>query len=186
MKSTTNPSDDVNLIFKLAYYPDKHLRQRTEFVTDFTDIPKLVDAMFQTMLLNDGIGLAANQCKLSQRLFVMRTQKIRRAFINPELIFYEDETHLVLAQDETCLSFPGVVVKVPRHQRVMVRAQDINGNESYTPLDGLEAICAQHEMDHLDGKTFVDQMGRLKRMIAESTVKRFLKDPTCLKQRKRL
>jgi peptide deformylase len=176
--------NDVNLIFKLAYYPDNHLRRRTEVVTDFTSIEWLAEKMFETMLIHSGIGLAANQCKLPQRMFVMRTEKIRRVFVNPELIIREGDK--LVEHDETCLSFPGIVVKVPRYTQLMVKAQDARGYSSYTPLDGIEAICAQHEMDHLDGKTFVDHMGRIKRLIAERTVKKYLKDPTCLKQRKRL
>ncbi len=184
-KSTSLESDeDVNLIFKLAYYPDNHLRKRTELVTDFTHVPILVDHMFKTMVFRDGIGLAANQCKLTQRMFVMRTDKIRRAFVNPELGIPEDAK--LVEGDESCLSFPGLVVKVARYNKVLVVAQDVNGEKTYTPLDGLEAICAQHEIEHLDGKTFIDHLGRMKRLIAERTVKKVLKDPECQKQRKRL
>lgn len=175
---------DVNLIFKLAYYPDRHLRKRTELVTDFTDISTIIEAMFQTMLLNNGIGLAANQCKLSHRIFVMRTPNIRRAFINPVMYICKDDGResIPVENDETCLSFPGIVVKMPRHTQIMIQSKDEKGHDSVTLLDGLEAICAQHELDHLDGKTFVDHMGRIKQMIAERTVKKALKTPACLNQ----
>lgn len=179
----TNPDLPLNLLFKLAYYPDRHLTTPTQLVTDFEPVPYLVDSMFKTMVLSQGIGLAANQCKLNMRMFVMRTEKVRRAFINPEICAGDGKK---VEGDETCLSFPGIVTKVARFPSVVVKAYDTSGRETYTPLEGLEAICAQHEMDHLNGVTFLDHRGRLTRMIAERTVKKVLKDPRCLSQRKRL
>jgi len=166
--------DDVTIAAKLAYYPDRNLWHRAQLVLDFTNMPAIAELMFSTMVLHDGMGLAANQIKLPWRIFVMRTPNIRRAFINPELAFPTNSKRI--ESQERCLSFPGVEVTVMRHPKCIIKYQDINGSDQVMPIDTtLESICVQHETDHLDGRTFVDHLGKMKRLVAERTVKKELK-----------
>lgn len=159
------------VVSKLAIYPDPVLLKRTELVTDFSSIPALAEMMFDTMLFNYGAGLAANQVKLSIRMFVLRTLQLRQAFINPKIL----QRQGTMIYKERCLSFPGVVVEKKRSSSVSVESQDIFGNTTCITLEGLEAIIAQHEIEHLDGQTFIDDLSRTKRQLICQRVKKQLK-----------
>lgn len=163
--------EPVKIVSQLAYYPNIFLLKRTELVVDFAPIPAIAEMMFDTMLLNYGIGLAANQCKLNLRVFVMRTTNLRQAFVNAKIL----EAHGTVLYKERCLSFPGIEIEKKRAQKVIVAFQDINGVELVTTLENLESIVAQHEIEHLDGKTFVDDLSQLKRKMLCQQVQKHLK-----------
>jgi peptide deformylase len=145
-------------------YPDPRLHTVAKPVAQVDDrIRRLVDDMLETMYFAEGIGLAATQVDVHERVIVMDTSDARddpRVLINPELIARSDEMTFA---DEGCLSVPLVYDKVKRHARVTVRALDRDGKPQEFEADGLLAICVQHEMDHLMGKVFVEYLSQLKR-----------------------
>jgi peptide deformylase len=122
----------------------------------------LIDDMFDTMYAAPGIGLAATQVDVHKRLLVIDISETRDhplALINPEIIAREG----VEETEEGCLSVPGIYDKVSRAEKIRVRALDRNGKKIEIDADGLLAVCIQHEMDHLEGKLFVDYLSELKR-----------------------
>jgi peptide deformylase len=144
-------------------YPDERLRTVAEPVTSVDDdLRNTIDAMFETMYESNGVGLAATQVNVHKRLFVAdcsEDQNEPLVFINPEIT----EKDGLFTNEEGCLSFPGVYAKVERAQKVTVQALDRNGESFSLTADGLLAICIQHELDHLNGKLFVDYLSPLKR-----------------------
>jgi peptide deformylase len=150
-------------LLEILEYPDPRLRTRAAPVTEFdAALSRLIDDMFETMYAAPGIGLAATQVNVHQRLLVMDISQDRSApmvFINPEILDREQ----VGVMEEGCLSVPGFFDEVERAQRVRVRAQDRHGITFERELSALEAVCLQHEIDHLDGKLFVDYLSMLKR-----------------------
>ena len=148
----------------------------TEKVKKFDSALKmLIDAMFDTMDEADGVGLAGPQVGVSQKLFVVDDRKGNRiAFINPEII----ETSVEVGPyEEGCLSVPGYNDKVQRYERCTVEYQDLEGNKQiFDNVDGLLAICLQHEIDHLHGKVFVDKLSRLKRERVHKKYAKYVKD----------
>ena len=147
----------------ILHFPDPRLRNQArpvERVDD--DVRQLIDDMFETMYAAPGIGLAAIQVNRPQRVIVMDVSEDRSqplALVNPEIL----ERHGVEEMDEGCLSVPGVYETVQRADRVRVRALDRAGEPFEMEADGLLAVCIQHEIDHLDGKLFVDYLSSLKR-----------------------
>jgi len=145
-------------------YPDPRLHTVAKPVTQVdARIRQLVDDMLETMYQADGVGLAATQVDVHERVIVIDTSERRddpRVLINPELVATSDE--MVLG-DEGCLSVPQVYDKVQRHARVTVRALDREGETYEFEAEGLLAVCVQHEMDHLRGKVFVEYLSTLKR-----------------------
>jgi peptide deformylase len=126
-------------------------------------IKGLIANMFETMYEAKGIGLAATQVDVHERLIVMDVTEGRDAplvLINPKLIWTSTETHL---NEEGCLSVPGIYDGVVRHDAVKVEALDADGRALVTEAEGLLAVCIQHEMDHLMGKVFVEYLSPLKR-----------------------
>jgi peptide deformylase len=164
-------------LLKIVHYPEPVLLQVGKPVENFDEnLKKLVDDMFETMYQAQGVGLAAPQVAVSERLFVMdcsggedELQKI--ALINPEIIHIEGEQY----GDEGCLSFPGLYQKVQRSLRTVVRAQDVNGEEFELDVQDLPARCVLHETDHCDGIVFLDRMSALKRQLAKQKIKRLQK-----------
>ncbi len=150
-------------LLTILEYPDPRLRTRAVPVTTFdAALSRLIDDMFETMYAAPGIGLAASQVNVHQRLVVMDLSENRDeplVFINPEILASEGGG----VTEEGCLSVPGIFDKVERAQRVRVRAQDRHGASFERELDGLVAVCLQHEIDHLEGKLFVDYLSGLKR-----------------------
>ena len=145
-------------------YPDPRLHTVARPVKEVDDrIRRLVDDMLETMYAADGVGLAATQVDVHERVIVIDTSEHRddpRVLINPELVAKSDE--LTFA-DEGCLSVPQVYDKVERHARVTVRALNRDGQPYQFDAEGLLAVCVQHEMDHLLGKVFVEYLSPLKR-----------------------
>jgi peptide deformylase len=146
----------------ILHYPDPRLRQVAQSVTTVDDtIRRLVDDMAETMYAAPGIGLAAVQINVAQRVVVIDLSETRNAlqvFINPQII-ERDGTQVF---EEGCLSVPGIYDEVERAQHIRVRALDRNGQPFELEAVGLAATCIQHEIDHLDGKVFVDYLSRLK------------------------
>ena len=145
-------------------YPDPRLNKVAGPVAAVDDrIRRLVDDMLETMYAAEGVGLAATQVDVHERVIVIDTSDGRDeplVLINPELVEPSEEMTLV---DEGCLSVPEVYDKVARHARVTVRALDRDGALRDIEADGLLAVCVQHEMDHLLGKVFVEYLSPLKR-----------------------
>ena len=144
-------------------FPDPRLRTRAQPVTHFdAALSRLIDDMFETMYAAPGIGLAATQVDVHQRLIVIDISEKHdqpEVFINPVILAREGKEKM----EEGCLSVPTIFEDVERAAKVRVRAQDRNGVEFERELEGLLAVCLQHEMDHLEGKLFVDYLSALKR-----------------------
>ena len=145
-------------------YPDPRLHIIAKPVREVDErIRRLVDDMLDTMHAAEGVGLAATQVDVHERVIVIDTSETRddpRVLINPELLWLSDEMSF---SDEGCLSVPQVYDKVQRHARVTVRALNRDGQSYQFDADGLLAVCVQHEMDHLMGKVFVEYLSPLKR-----------------------
>lgn len=144
-------------------FPDERLRKIATPIEKITsDLEHIIEDMFETMYLEEGIGLAATQVNIHKRIIVIDTSENHDqpiVLINPELIEKRGETGI----EEGCLSVPECRAFVPRAEWVKVRAQDRHGEYFEIETDGLLAICLQHEMDHLAGKLFVDYLSPLKR-----------------------
>lgn len=150
-------------ILDVLRFPDERLRTVAAPVETFTpELQQIVDDMFETMYAEEGIGLAATQVDIHQRIIVIDVSENREeqlVLINPEILEQSGSTGI----EEGCLSVPGNRALVPRAEWVKVRAQDRHGNTFELEADDLLAICIQHEMDHLVGKLFVDYLSPLKR-----------------------
>ena len=150
-------------VLKVLTFPDDRLRtvaKPVALVDD--DIRKLVDDMFETMRDEKGIGLAATQVNVHKRVVVMdvsEEQNEPRVFINPEITHKNGET----VSEEGCLSVPNNYAKIDRAEHITVKALNKQGEEFELEAEGLLAICIQHELDHLEGKLFVDYLSSLKR-----------------------
>ena len=161
---------------KIVHYPEPVLLTVGKPLAESefgSDLQELVDDMFETMYDAGGVGLAAPQIGLPQRLFVMDVPdenglSDKLAFINPEIFRVEGEQ----IGDEGCLSFPGLYQAVKREMRVIVQAQDVNGKRFEKDLTDLAARCVLHETDHCDGIVFLDRMTPLKRQLAKRKIKR--------------
>ena len=145
-------------------YPDPRLHMVAKPVAQVdARIRQLVDDMLESMYAADGVGLAATQVDVHERVIVIDTSETRddpRVLINPEITAKSAEMSFA---DEGCLSVPAVYDKVQRHARVTVRALDRSGRPQEFEADGLLSVCVQHEMDHLVGKVFVEYLSQLKR-----------------------
>jgi peptide deformylase len=150
-------------ILPILVYPDDRLHTVAAPVAQVDDkIRRLIKDMAETMYAAPGIGLAATQVNVHQRLLIIDisdTHDDLRVFINPEIIARSGEAEC----EEGCLSVPGVFEMVRRSERVTVRALDARGQPFTLDAEGLLAVCVQHEIDHLDGKVFVEYLSRLKR-----------------------
>jgi peptide deformylase len=150
-------------LLPILEYPDPRLRKVAAPVTSFTpELRKLVRDMAETMYAAPGIGLAATQVDVHKRVIVMDLSEARdelRVFINPRILAAEGEAEC----EEGCLSVPGYYDKVVRAAKVRVEARDEHGEAFVVEADELLAVCLQHEMDHLEGKVFVDHLSPLKR-----------------------
>lgn len=144
-------------------FPDERLRTVAKPVAQVDDsIKKIVADMFETMYQENGIGLAATQVNIHQRIVVIDVSEDKEeqlVLINPEITKKDGST----ISEEGCLSVPHSYAKVDRAETVTVKATNIDGQEFSLDADGLLAICIQHELDHLQGKLFVDYLSPLKR-----------------------
>jgi peptide deformylase len=150
-------------ILSILQYPDPRLKKvasPVERVDD--DIRALVRDMAETMYAAPGVGLAATQVDVHKQIIVIDISPTRNqlnVFINPQIVESEGISDL----EEGCLSVPGIYDKVARANRIRVRALDLQGQPFELEADGMQAVCIQHEMDHLKGKVFVEYLSRLKR-----------------------
>ncbi|MEP0201100.1 MAG: peptide deformylase [Halioglobus sp.] len=151
-------------VLDILEFPDPRLRTVAREVTKVTEQTRaLIDDMFETMYDAPGIGLAASQVDVHQRLLVIDVSEDHNdpmVFINPQVTVLDSELG---EYDEGCLSVPGFYETVNRPRRVSVTALNRDGEEFTMEIEGLLAICLQHEIDHLDGKLFVDYISPLKR-----------------------
>lgn len=150
-------------ILNILEYPDPRLRTRAKPVQEVDDgVRRLIDDMLETMYAAPGIGLAASQVDVHRRIIVVDVSENRddpHAFINPELELLSGR----IETEEGCLSVPGFYEPVVRAERIRVAALDRDGAPVDMTVEGLLAVCIQHECDHLDGKLFVDYVSNLKR-----------------------
>ncbi|MBL4908860.1 MAG: peptide deformylase [Alteromonadaceae bacterium] len=151
-------------ILTVLRFPDERLRTKANDVAEVNnDIRTIVDNMLATMYLEKGVGLAATQVDIHQRIVVIDVSEDGDdpiVLINPEITKKGDN---IVINEEGCLSVPGCYAKVDRHSTVTVKALDRNGNEFTLDAEELLAICIQHELDHLIGILFVDYLSPLKR-----------------------
>ncbi|HEX7047455.1 MAG TPA: peptide deformylase [Gammaproteobacteria bacterium] len=150
-------------LLDILHYPDSRLRNVAKPVDAVNDeLRKLIDDMFETMYAAPGIGLAATQVNVAKRVVVIDVSDNGDeplALVNPEIL----EKDGVETMQEGCLSVPGFYENVERAEHIRFRYRDRNGEMIEREADGLLAVCVQHEIDHLDGKLFVDYLSDLKR-----------------------
>ncbi|MCA1858342.1 peptide deformylase [Massilia oculi] len=152
-------------LLKILRYPDPRLHKVAKPVTEFGTerLRQLVKDMAETMYDAPGVGLAATQVDVHERVLVIdvsETTDQLMVFVNPDITWASEEKQVY---DEGCLSVPGIYDGVERPARVKVKAYDVEGKEFELEADGLLAVCIQHEMDHLMGKVFVEYLSPLKR-----------------------
>ena len=160
----THLSEEINMAqLEILHYPDDRLRTQARPVLKVDgQIRQLVDDMFETMYAAPGIGLAATQVNVHQRMIVIDVSEEKNQplyLINPEIKALDG----VEEMDEGCLSVPGIYETVKRADRVTIKALGYDGKAFKMDADDLLAVCIQHEIDHLDGKLFVDYLSPLKR-----------------------
>lgn len=163
-------------ILHILQYPHPGLREIAQPILNFdTSIAKLANDMLETMYQAPGIGLAATQVNETKQLLVIDVSDAKDqplVIINPQIIEKKDE----MINEEGCLSFPGIYADVPRAEKITVRYQDLEGNEHQLQAEDLLAICIQHEMDHLNGKVFVDYLSSLKRNRIRKQLQKMQRD----------
>ena len=159
-------------LLPILHYPDPRLHKVASKVAVVDDrVRKLVKDMAETMYAAPGIGLAATQVDVHERVLVIDISDDRkdlRVFINPEILEKSGEAE----NEEGCLSVPGVYDRVWRAARVKVRALNTEGEPFETDAEGLLAVCIQHEIDHLDGHVFVEYLSRLKQQRIAAKMKK--------------
>lgn len=162
-------------LLEILHLPDPRLRTKAEPVECVDDeVRQVVSDMFETMYAAPGIGLAATQVNIHRRIIVIDVSEEKdepHVFINPELI----ETSGTEEMEEGCLSVPTYYETVERAERIKVRALNEQGEQFELETDGLLAVCVQHEMDHLEGKLFVDYLSPLKRQRAQKKIQKMAK-----------
>ena len=150
-------------LLEILHFPDPRLRIKAKPIGAVTETTRrLMADMLETMYAAPGIGLAATQVGVEQRVIVLDVSEDQgdpRAYANPEILSRDGKE----VMQEGCLSVPGVYEEVERAERIRVRALDREGRPVEFDADGLLAVCIQHEIDHLDGKLFVDYLSELKR-----------------------
>ena len=160
----------------ILLYPDKRLHTVAKPVAQVDDkIRQLIKDMGESMYAAPGVGLAATQVDVHLRIIVIDTSVTRdelRAFINPEII----EATGAADFEEGCLSVPGIYEKLKRAQNIRVRALGADGAPFELAAEGLQAVCIQHEMDHLEGKVFVEKLSRLKQQRILAKLKKRQQD----------
>jgi peptide deformylase len=150
---------------KILEFPDSRLTTVAKAVETFDEsLKRLADDMLETMYAAHGIGLAATQVNVHKRLLVLDVSEARdqpRVYINPEIVDRLGQQ----VHEEGCLSVPGIYANVKRAESITVKAFDVEGQAFEERLEGLHAVCVQHEMDHLVGRLFVDYLTPLKRKM---------------------
>lgn len=166
------------MIRTILIHPDPRLKKVCEPITEITaEVKNLAADMLETMYVAPGIGLAAPQVGVTKRLIVMDCIKDGPAepmvLINPQLVWASED---VSTFEEGCLSLPEQYADVKRPAAVTVRWTDLDGAEQERTFDGIWATCVQHEMDHLDGKLFIDYLGPMKRQMVLRKLEKVKRD----------
>jgi peptide deformylase len=164
-------------IYKLVDFYDPILRQPTVTVDLSSaeakkNVDRIANSLAETLKRHDGLGLSANQCGRTERMFALNMGEQIWVLINPEII---EKSGDASALAEGCLSYPGLYLKLKRPDHVKVRFQVLNGEWLEQEFDGLSAVCVQHEIDHLDGKVFTEMVSPIKLDQAKKKVKQNLK-----------
>jgi peptide deformylase len=166
-------------IRRIVYYPNDVLAAKAPDVANIDgEVASLLDDMAETMYYSNGIGLAAPQVAVSQRIITVDVSSPEDRgrgllqLVNPRIV----ETHGEDRMEEGCLSFPGIAAEVTRPAEILVRAWNREGKEVEITASGLLAVCLQHEIDHLDGVTFVDHLTGLKRKLVLREYQRAMKE----------
>lgn len=160
-------------LLRILEYPDPRLKKVAQPVTRFDErLRKLAADMAETMYAAPGVGLAATQVDVHERLIVVDVSETKdklHVLVNPEIVWASEET---VVCEEGCLSVPGIYDEVRRPAKVRVRAQDVQGETFELDCEGLLAVCVQHEMDHLLGKVFVEYLSPLKQERIRTKLKK--------------
>lgn len=168
-------------LLDILHYPDPRLHTVAKPVAQIDErIRQLVKDMAQTMYNAPGIGLAATQINVHERVIVIdlsEEQNSLLVLINPEIVWRSDE---VQSYEEGCLSVPGIFETVKRAAEIKVKAFDENGKEQLIEADGLLAVCIQHEMDHLAGKVFVEKLSMLKQSRIRTKLQKQKRETTAV------
>lgn len=163
-------------LLNILHYPDERLHTVAEPVTSVgPEIRSLIDNMAETMYAAPGIGLAATQVDVHKRVIVIDISELRTellVLINPEILKSDGFSE----REEGCLSVPGIYEKVQRAERIQVRALNRSGKSFTLDAEGLLAVCIQHEMDHLQGKVFVEYLSRLKQTRIRGKLKKLMRE----------
>ena len=164
----------------IVYYPDARLKKLCLPISEITDdLRQLADDMLETMYAAPGIGLAAPQIGVLSRVIVMDCEKDDDAdpnpiiMFNPEIVAHSEETNVY---EEGCLSIPEHYAEVTRPKAVEVAWVDVNGAVQKQEFEGLIATCVQHEIDHLNGKLFIDYIGVMKRQLITRKMQKFKRE----------
>lgn len=166
-------------LMKIRIIGDKTLRMNAQTVTEFDqELRDFVDDLTYTMYITDGVGLAAPQVGVSERIFVVDfywaqdgATKKPKVFINPEITFSEG----AITHEEGCLSLPEIYEKVKRPNHIKIKAQDLEGNLFEEEYNDFPAVVFQHEFDHLNGILFVDHLSKLKYLMHKNKIDQFIK-----------
>lgn len=164
-------------ILKLVDFYDPILRQPTipvklETAADRKHADTIALSLAETLAKTQGLGLSANQCGRTERMFAINMGEQIWTLINPEII---EKSDTVSDMSEGCLSYPGLYLKLKRPDHIKIKFQAINGEWIEQEFDGLTAVCVQHEIDHLDGKMFTDLVSPIKLDLAKKKVKQNMK-----------
>ncbi|GGB11263.1 peptide deformylase [Agarivorans gilvus] len=159
-------------VLEVLRFPDERLRTIAQPVNNIDDnVRTIIENMFETMYMEEGVGLAATQVNIHQQIVVIDVSEERNqrlALINPEILEADGEA----LNEEGCLSVPEYRAQVPRAEKIKVKALDEHGKEQIFEAEGLLAICVQHELDHLKGKLFIDYLSPLKRQRVKTKLEK--------------
>ena len=172
-------------VTKIRVYPDPILQVKAAEIENIDGrVVDLAEDMAETMYAAPGVGLAAPQVGVSERLIVVDVRNTEDTqglitLINPEIIEVEGR----VVEEEGCLSLPGITENVARAERVLVRGHDLNGREQEIEAEGLLAVALQHEIDHIEGILFIDRISRLKRGIIQRKMRKLVQQDQSSKEK---
>lgn len=160
----------VMSVLDVKKYPDPVLRKRASEIREITpEIRKLAADIAETMLKEDGVGLAAPQVGISQKIIAVQTENGPSVFINPKIIKKYGKK---VSMEEGCLSLPGIWLKIKRPEGAEIEAIDLDGKKLNIKAEGFQARVFQHEIDHLNGVLIIDRVGLFSRLKAKKQLKR--------------
>lgn len=166
------------MILDVKYWPHSCLKKIAPEVekNDIANCEQLINDLFETMYASHGLGLAATQCNIPIRILVIDSTQlggmIKKAFINPVI---KEKTEKTIVFEEGCLSFPGIFTNVIRAEGVIIENTTLTGDTEEVILNRVDAICFQHELDHLNGIVFFDHLKPVKRIMMEQKLRKNIK-----------